>query len=312
MRYSLGLPTDRVSAPAEFVTGAAVMEVARAAETAGFDACFVTDHPFPPTRWLESGGHHALDPFVALSFAAAATERLLLQTNMYVVPYRNPFLGAKAVASLDALSGGRVVLGIAAGYLKGEFAALGAAFEDRNARTDEAIAAMRAAWTGRPIQLAGRDFEARDNVMLPAPVAGSSVPIWIGGNSRRAMRRAVEVGDGWVPFPTPPGTSGALRTGRIESLDDLEARIGILREMEQEAERDTALDICFVPFGLNMMDGGSWTATEFREAVTSLGEFGVTWLTLTLPGRSRAELLREIERFGSEIIRGRWVPGAPE
>lgn len=126
------------------------------------------------------------------------------------------------------------------------------------------------------------------------------------------MRRAVEVGDGWVPFPTPPGTSGALRTGRIESLDDLEARIGILREMEQEAERDTALDICFVPFGLNMMDGGSWTATEFREAVTSLGEFGVTWLTLTLPGRSRAELLREIERFGSEIIRGRWVPGAPE
>lgn len=93
---------------------------------------------------------------------------------------------------------------------------------------------MRAAWTGRPIQLAGRDFEARDNVMLPAPVAGSSVPIWIGGNSRRAMRRAVEVGDGWVPFPTSPGTCGALRTGRIESLDDLKSAY---RRAEEDGTR---------------------------------------------------------------------------
>lgn len=105
MRHSLGLPTDRVSASREFVTGAAAMEVARVAEASGFDACFVTDHPFPPNEVARVGGPHALDPFVALSFAAAATERLLLQLNTYVAPCRNPFLGAKAVASLDALSG---------------------------------------------------------------------------------------------------------------------------------------------------------------------------------------------------------------
>lgn len=82
--------------------------------------------------------------------------------------------------------------------------------------------------------------------------------------------------------------------------------------MEREVGRDRALDICFVPFGLNMMDGGSWTVTEFREAVVSLRDLEVTWLTATLPGRSRAELLREIERFGSEIIRGHRVSGTPE
>lgn len=92
----------------------------------------------------------------------------------------------------------------------------------------------------------------------------------------------------------------------------LKARIGVLRKMEREVGRDRALDICFVPFGLNMMDGGSWTVTEFREAVVSLRDLEVTWLTATLPGRSRAELLREIERFGSEIIRGHRVSGTPE
>ena len=94
-------------------------------EQAGFDAAYVTDHPAPTDAWLASGGHQTLDPFVALSFVAAATERLLLQLHVLIVAYRNPFLSAKAIASLDALSGGRVIAGIAAGYLEGEFEALG-------------------------------------------------------------------------------------------------------------------------------------------------------------------------------------------
>src|SRR5437667_8890425 len=123
MRFSVSLPADRIDRAPEFVTQVAIADIAHAAEAAGFDACFVTDHPFPPHRWLYGGGHHALDPFVALSFAAAATSRLRLQTHILVLPYRNPFLVAKAVLSLDVLSGGRVILGVAAGYLKGEFAA---------------------------------------------------------------------------------------------------------------------------------------------------------------------------------------------
>src|SRR5262245_9205805 len=136
MRFSIGLPTDHVDRAAEFVTGDAVMECARAAEAAGFDSCFVTDHPAPDAKWLAAGGHHALDPFVALSFAAAATTRIRVQTHILVLPYRNPLLTAKSVLSLDVLSQGRVILGVAAGYLKAEFFALGADFDERNALTD--------------------------------------------------------------------------------------------------------------------------------------------------------------------------------
>jgi alkanesulfonate monooxygenase SsuD/methylene tetrahydromethanopterin reductase-like flavin-dependent oxidoreductase (luciferase family) len=136
VRFSLQLPTDRVVSGDEFVSGPAVAEMAREIEAAGFDACFVTEHPFPPRRWLESGGHHALEPYVALSFAAAATTTLRLQTNIAVLPYRSPWLTAKAAASLDVLSGGRLILGVAAGYLRGEFEALGADFDGRNERAD--------------------------------------------------------------------------------------------------------------------------------------------------------------------------------
>jgi alkanesulfonate monooxygenase SsuD/methylene tetrahydromethanopterin reductase-like flavin-dependent oxidoreductase (luciferase family) len=115
VRLSIGLPTPRRDKEHEFATGDAIGEMATAIEKAGFDAVFVTDHPFPDDEWMASGGHHALDPFVALAFAAAVTTTLRLQTNLYIPSYRNPFLSAKAVASLDALSGGRVVLRLGAG-----------------------------------------------------------------------------------------------------------------------------------------------------------------------------------------------------
>ena len=102
--YSLELPTQRVDAPAEFVSAAAIADIARVAETAGYAAVHVTDHPAPDAKWLDHGGHHALDPFVALSFAAAATTDIKLLTNVYIAAYRNPFLGAKSIQSLQVLS----------------------------------------------------------------------------------------------------------------------------------------------------------------------------------------------------------------
>src|SRR3984957_3250763 len=159
MRISLGLPTDRLDRAAEFVTGDAIAEISRAAEVAGFDAVYVTEHPIPETQWKDSGGHHALDPFVALAFAAAATTSLRLQTHLCVVPYRNPFLTAKAVASLDALSGGRVILGVGTGYLQEEFAALGVQFDERNELMDEALEVMKAAWSGETVSVTGRHFQ---------------------------------------------------------------------------------------------------------------------------------------------------------
>src|SRR6478752_3449164 len=218
MRFTIGLPTDHVGHAAEFVTGEAVMACARAAEEAGFDACFVTDHPAPDIKWLAGGGHHALDPFVALSFAAAATTRIRVQTHILVLPYRNPLLTAKSVLSLDVLSGGRVILGVAPGYLKPEFAALGVDFDERNELTDEAIDVMRRIWTDDEVATEGRHFRTRGTTMLPHPPQQPHPPIWIGGNSTAAIRRAVDRAQGWVPFPNPGGLTSRVRTPALSNV----------------------------------------------------------------------------------------------
>jgi probable F420-dependent oxidoreductase len=302
VRFSVQLPTDQVRYGAEFVSAEAVAELALAVEDAGFDACFVTDHPFPGDRWLAAGGHHSLDPFVALSFAAAATARLRLQTNVLVLPYRNPFLVAKAAATLDVLSGGRVILGVAAGYLKSEFAALGADFDARNDAADEALRAMKLAWTQEGVQLAGRSYEARGNTMLPRPVQKPHPPIWIGGNSRRAIRRAVELGDGWIPFPTQSHSAPHLRTAAMETLADLEERLAYLREHAAAVGRTAPLEIGFMPFGADMFSKEPLDPGRFLASLRELAALGVSWVMLSVPCESRVEYRERVARFGKEII----------
>jgi probable F420-dependent oxidoreductase len=294
MKVSLGLPTHRLDLGPEFVDGAAVGELARAAEDAGFAAVFVTDHPAPPADWIAAGGHHTLDPFVTLAFAAAATTTLRLQTNLFVPAYRHPLLSAKLVASLDVLSGGRVILGVGAGYLEGEFAAVGADFDRRNDVLDDAIRTMRAAWTGEPVS---------DVLSLPRPVQRPGPPIWIGGNSKRAIRRAAELGDGWVPMPSPAKASKALRTPGLESVDELRDRVALLRQAEAEAGRDRPLDIAFMPSGLDMFTHASPDHGRVVDELAALADVGVTWATVMLPGETRTDLLREVEAFGQHVIR---------
>ena len=147
MRFSYGVPMSCPLNPA-FTTGPALSALAQQAEEAGFDAAYVTEHPAPSQRWREAGGHDALDPFVALAAMSYGTTRLRLLTNLTVIPYRNPFLLAKASATLDVLSGGRLTLGAGVGYMKSEFAALGVDFETRNARFDEYLQVLKLAWSG--------------------------------------------------------------------------------------------------------------------------------------------------------------------
>lgn len=277
MRYSLGLPVERVDRPDEFVTAEAVAEMAAAAERLGFDAVFVTDHPAPDDRWLAGGGHHALEPTVALAFAAAATRTIRLHTHVYVLPYRNPLLAAKAVASLDALAGGRVILGVAAGYLRPEFGALGVDFDERNELCDEGIEVLRRAWTTDHLSWPGRRFRARSVTMRPRPRSAPHPPIWIGGNSERAIRRAVRLGQGWSPFPNPPGQAATTKTAAITDLAGLAERLERLHRLRAEAGAHGPFDVCFSRFGEH-------DDPDRYEAV------GVTWLTVGVPGaRSRAE-----------------------
>jgi len=302
VRFSVHLPTDRVQLGNEFVSGPGVAEVARCAESAGFDACYVTDHPFPSGRWLAAGGHHALDPWVALSFAAAATTRIFVQTHIAVLPYRNPFLTASAVASLDVLSGGRLIVGVAAGYLRGEFRALGADFEERNERSDEALVAIKRALTEEGVVAEGPGWKARGNTLLPHPVQRPHPPFWVGGNSRRAIRRAVDLGEGWVPFPTPGIRPSAVRTASMESLEDLAERIGYLRDYAKQVGRTTPLDICFMPFGFSMHDKQGVDTARFAAVVAELAAMGVTWLTVGMPGRNRDAYCESIRRFGDDVL----------
>ena len=305
MRFALGLPTERPEQFEELSSGEAMVELARAAEDAGFDAISVTDHPFPEDRWLKTGGHHAFDPLVALAYVASATSTVKLLTNILVVAYRNPFLAAKGVASLDALSDGRLILGVAAGYLQPEFDVLGADFEHRNDVLDESIDAMRAAWTGQSVSFQGQFFQADGHTMQPAPKQQPGPPIWIGGNSTRAMRRAVEKAQGWMPFPVTPKASRYTRTADLETLDDLAARMQRARQMADDIGRKDPLDVCFVPFGLSLYDKDKPDFALLTEQIEQLSEVGVTWLSLMFPADTRKEFRAMIDDFAALHIQGR-------
>lgn len=296
--YSFELPTHRVEDQQGFISAQAVMELAVAAEGAGFAACHVTDHPAPDGNWLDVGGHHALDPFVALSFAAAATTSLRLLTNVYIVAYRNPFLSAKSIQSIDVLSGGRFILGTAAGYLKPEFAALGVDFDERNDLFDEALDVMQAVWSGRDTAYAGRHFTARGVRHAPVPLSTPRPPIWIGGNSKRAIRRAVSSFEGWAPFGTA-GYGTASRTADISGLDDLAARIAMARELAGELGRETPLDICYSAGGLG--DPGC-SVEERRDLIGRCVELGVTWFPVAVTGADRRAVAENLASFAEAFI----------
>ena len=305
LKFSVQLPTDRVDNLAEFGTAEAITEVARAAEAAGYDAAFVTEHPFPTDAWLGTGGHHALDPFVSLAIAASATSDLLLHTNILVLGYRNPFLTAKAVASLDAVSGGRVIVGFGAGYLEGEFDALGADFANRNNVSDDALVAMKAAWSGESVEMSRSGFHAAGNTMRPTPVQKPHPPIWIGGNSPRAIRRSVDFAQGWSPFPLPAAGAGRTRTAAIENVDDLATGITRMKEYAEKQGRVEPLDVNFVPFGLHMNTRKVPSEEALHEQFGQLEEAGVTWVTMGLPTKNRGEYLDLLSGFAETFLAGR-------
>ena len=216
MKFALGVPLMHRGEDNAFLTGEAMAALAQAAEKAGYDALYITEHPIPGDKWLRFGGHHAPDPFIGLAFAAAVTTKLKLLTNLTVVPYRNPFLLAKTVATLDRMSNGRVILGVGTGYLKPEYFAMGVDFEERNDLFDESIEVMRKTWTGEAVTYTGRHFDARDVRALPRP-AQDTVPIWIGGNSKLTRRRVAEKAQGWMPMPNPADVARTTRSPVVET-----------------------------------------------------------------------------------------------
>ena len=303
MRFATTHPLIAHPYHPDLVSGAGVATLARAAEAAGFEGYGFTDHPAPSDRWLRAGGHDALDPFVALGFAAAVTEHLRLIPNIVVLPYRNPFVVAKAAATLDMLSGGRFTLAVGAGYLKGEFAALGVDHAERNELMDEALGVLKAIWTGDDVTVEGRHLSARGITAHPRPVTDPHPPIWIGGNSGRARQRVADHGDGWCPFPAPAIVASTARTASLDTRDRLAEAIDDLRRRLDEAGRDpSAVDIAFSnATGGDPADDG-FDADAHLEGLADLARLGVTWVQVGLPGDSVEHAVEVAQRYGDTVI----------
>ncbi|BBZ61598.1 LLM class F420-dependent oxidoreductase [Mycolicibacterium monacense] len=301
MRYTLEYPSELPSAPDDFLEPDVLRAVAAEAESAGFSAIALSDHPAPSHKWRRNGGHNTLDPVAALSFMAAVTTRIRLMTNLYVLPFRNPYLAAKALTSLDLVSGGRLTAGVGAGYLRSEFSALGVEFADRARLFDEALDALWSIWMDPEAPVSGTGFAAPSTVWLQKPAQRPHPPIWIGGNSAAALRRVVEYGSGWMPIIAPRPMASTIRTAAIEDVDQFSAALIRLRRRFVEEERDpAALDVQVVcpHFGFD-------DETSLRRARRRLDEFaaaGANWAVVHVDGSSPEAAIDFIRTFGEQFI----------
>jgi probable F420-dependent oxidoreductase len=174
-----------------------ILDIARRAETLGFDSVWVTDHILVPQSMNIIYRDHMLEPLALLSHLAAVVTRVRLGTSVIILPYRSPIVVAKMLATIDQLSQGRVIMGTGAGWMEEEFAALNAPFKERGDFSDECLRIMRDIWTHNTVSMQGK-FHHYDHMQTsPRPVQPGGPPIWVGGNSARSRRRVAELGDGW-------------------------------------------------------------------------------------------------------------------
>jgi probable F420-dependent oxidoreductase len=181
-----------------------LLEVVGRAEEQGLDSVWVTDHVIVPRDVDVIYREHMLDPLAVLPWLAGVTKRVALGTSVVILPYRSPIPVAKLLASVDVLSGGRLIVGVAIGWMDGEFAALGVPFKERVSRTEEAIELFRRLWTDERPEIQTRRHRLHDVVASPLPLQKPRPPIYVGGSSDGAYRRVARLGDGWHATSTTP------------------------------------------------------------------------------------------------------------
>jgi probable F420-dependent oxidoreductase len=294
-----------------------ILKIAEKAEALRYASLFVSDHivlpasyasgyPYSPTKQFPGGAvQDYLEPLATLSYLAHATRRVRLGTSVLVVPYRNPLVTAKILATIDVLSGGRVILGAGVGWLREEFEALATApFEARGEVTDEYLTLMRRSWTTDPVSFEGRHYTMRDVHALPKPVQPGGIPIWIGGHTPGALRRTGALGDGWHPIGLRPPAmllpeeyaamvkqihSAAQRAGRNPGSIKLTFRA----PMEVRSPRAKA------PRGDRMMFQG--TAAEVLTDLRAYAAVGVSHVVFDATVQDLKAVLANLERFAEEV-----------
>ena len=315
MEYRFGVPTG-----GPLVADQSLGELAKRGEELGFDIVFVSDHVVIPrnvasqhpyrepgeSSGMGSGPGVCLEQLTTLAYLAGQTSKARLLTSVMVVPYRSAVLTAKMLASIDVLSKGRLILGCGVGWMREEFEAIGAAsFEKRGAVADEYIGAFKELWTSENPRFEGKYCRFSDLWFLPKPVQRPHPPIWIGGESPAALRRAARLGDGWYPIGNNPRFP-------VGTLDELRESIGRLRRYAEEAGRDgSEIDVAYNSSfyddrrALLTGDGRrrlfTGTPEQIAEDISSFEDMGVRHLMLNFPGETMERTLDHMERFAVEV-----------
>ncbi|HEX2276324.1 MAG TPA: LLM class F420-dependent oxidoreductase [Candidatus Tectomicrobia bacterium] len=299
MQFGLSLPHFRPVASPE-----AIRLVAQRAEQLDYDGIWVSDHIVIPASAAGRFGSTFYEPLTVLGFAAACTSRVRLGTTVIILPYRNPVVAAKVLSTLDVLSGGRVTAGMAVGWTEDEFKALGVPFQERGALSDEYIAAFKALWTQETPAFHGHHVHFEDIAFEPKPVQKPHIPIWIGGNSKRAIRRAVALGDGWHPTRPLP--------------EDIKAGVTYLHEVCGQRGRDPRSLTIAAREPLKFYDGTEAAMRRrpllgsTQKVIDDIGRYrdaGVHYLMLDtfysapeLEHETLESLLETIERFAADVM----------
>ncbi|MFF8872481.1 TIGR03619 family F420-dependent LLM class oxidoreductase [Streptomyces massasporeus] len=272
-----------------------LLEIARAADRAGFDYLAGCDHVAIPRRLAAAMSTVWYDPVATLAFLAAATEHVRLLSHVAIVGLRHPLLTAKQYATLDHLSGGRLILGVGAGHVQEEFEALGVDFRQRGPVLDECLDALRAALGPEEFpEHHGKLYDFEGLGQRPRP-AQDRVPVWVGGSSPAAVRRAALKGDGWLPQGDP--------------RDRLPAQIARIRQLREEARVQGPFTVGAIVEPLHVgtprWEVGRRTLTggprELAESLRAYRAMGVHQIQVRFRSRSRGELTDQIAAFGAEV-----------
>ena len=265
--------------------------LARLAEESGFESLWTVEHvvvpsgyesayPYSPDGKMPGGDKIPIgDPIVWLAYVAAVTERIRLATGILILSQRNPVITAKAAATLDTLSGGRLTLGVGVGWLREEFEAIGAPFEERGARVDEYIAAMKVLWRDDEATFEGRFTNFKNANLYPKPVQTGGIPVVIGGHSDAAARRAGRLGDGFFPGRFVPGDT-----------TELERLLGVMRGAAKEAGRDAD--------AIEITSGGAFDV----DGAKGLADLGVSRIVIPPLGFDLDTLKRSLGEFSERVI----------
>lgn len=309
MKFGVPLPTFRQVASPD-----AIRRVAERAEALGFDGVWVSDHIVIPgsesDRFARSFGDSTgiggliYEPLTVLGFAAACTSRIRLGTTVLVAPYRNPLVTAKMLSTLDVLSGGRIIAGMAVGWMEEEFKALGVPFEERGAISDEYLAAIKALWTQDQPAFHGRYTRFENIVFEPKPAQKPHIPLWIGGNSKSAIRRAVALGDAWHPTRMP--------------AEDIKAGTTYLKDVCGGQGRDPRSLIIAVRLPLKFYDGPEGAMkrrpllggtqkiiadiSQYRDAGAQYILLDTFYSASELEHETVESILATIERFAADVM----------